>query len=619
MFNRHFNFPSLWKWLLVGGAVGVTVGMPAVVFQFLLQTTSMFLLESLAGVSAGHPAGEHPLLKLPRREQVLPWLILLLPAAGGLIAGYLVNRFAPEAKGHGTDAAIDAYHRKQGQIRQRVPIVKLFASVVTLSAGGSGGREGPIAQIGAGVGSFIAQRFGLGAKTQRMLVAVGMAAGIGAIFRAPLASALFAAEVLYSGMELESEVILPGIIASILSYSIYCSWFGFGPIFGVVPEWGFSSPVELIGYLALALVVGVGALLYVNTFYGLTRFFDKLPVSPYLKPAVGGLLTGLIGLGLWTLTQNQESLAVLSTGYGILQKILTGDGLALGIGFLLLVALGKILTTSLTIGSGGSAGVFGPSMVIGGTLGAAVGLAMHALSPVLAPHPAAFMIVGMAGFFAAAANAPLSTLIMVSELTGNYELLIPSMWVCAVAFLVGRPWTLYKSQVSSRLASPAHFGEYAPEILSSSLVSEVFKASRKFMAIPEALPISQVFDQATRSSQRIFPVVSPTGKLLGFFRLNDLTTALHLPPEEASQTLAKDIIVPDRATVRLNDPVQKALNVMANLNVDELLVTTDDDPRTVCGIVTGADIMLHYSRQYSRIKHGGIPGTEETDASLGVR
>jgi CIC family chloride channel protein len=616
LFKRQFDLKGLWKWLWLGALVGGFVGLFALLFQFLLQTVNHFCFNVLIGIPVHHPDNEKPLVDFVVRQPAFPYLIVVMTGLGGLVTALLVQRFAPEAQGHGTDNAINAYHRQQGLIRPRVPIVKLIASVITIGTGGSGGREGPVAQIGAGIGSFIATRLKLGPRTRRMLVAAGIAAGIGSIFRAPLAAAIFAAEVLYSGIDIEAEVLLPAMVASIIGYSVFSAVHGFEPIFGLRGHFSFSSPIELIPYLILAMIVGIGALMYVNVFNGLTDTFARMRVNRYLKPAIGGVLTGAIGLALLKLTGKQESLAVLSTGYGVIQSILTTDGASLGVGLLLLISLGKILTTSLTIGSGGSAGVFGPSMVIGGTLGAAVGQVMHSLWPSAVPHPATFTIVGMAGFFSAAANTPLSTLVMVGELTGNYELLIPSMWVCALAFLVGRRWTLYRSQVPSKIDSPAHFGEFAGEILAGTPVAEVYKATRKHIVIPAGMKIGVVFDKASQTSQRIFPVADGEGNVTGFFRLGDLTHALHQPPEIVRRMTAGDLAVSSSRMVRLKDPVRKALDAMTYQQSDELLVTEDDNPARVVGIITGADIMLYYSRRLSQIKEEAREKAEEDDGFI---
>jgi chloride channel protein, CIC family len=238
-------------------------------------------------------------------------------------------------------------------------------------------------------------------------MAAGMGAGIAAIFRAPLAGALFAAEVLYRSPDFESEVIIPAGLASVLAYCTFGLAFGWAPLFSLPPELldilSFSQPLHLVSYTLLALFLVVLAMLYTRSFYALTHFFHRLPLQAHFKPAVGAFVTGLLGVALYYLFgREQRVLAVLSFGYGALQDAMTASPAAEGSLFLglvlLAIAVGKILTTGLTIGSGGSGGVFGPSMVIGGCGGGALGIFLHWLWPVLVPHPASFVIVGMAGF-----------------------------------------------------------------------------------------------------------------------------------------------------------------------------------------------------------------------------
>jgi len=602
--NLQFDFRGLWKWLILGGVLGILVGIAAIVFQMSLEAVSMLSFKSIVGLELHHPGGEQPLFDYPMAETARPWLLICLPALGAFVAGLIVFKFAPEAKGHGTDAAIDAFHNKHGKIRSQVPFVKMVASVITMGTGGSGGREGPVAQIGAGIGSYLADRLGLNARTRRLLLAAGIAAGVGAIFRAPLAGAIFAAEILYSGPEMESEVILPAAVASITGYSVFGAKYGYEHMFTNVGGFGFSNPLELGPYLILAIVAALGALLYVRTFYGVSALFSKLNVPRVLKPLIGGLLTGMAGFCIYVFSGDIHTLDIMSTGYGVLQEILAGDGMSVSLTVLIIIICGKILTTSFTIGSGGSAGVFGPSMVIGGALGAAVGQVMHYFMPGLVQYPSTFAIVGMAGFFTAAANTPISTLVMVSELTGNYELLVPSMWVCSLSFLVGRRWSIYRSQVPSRLHSPAHFGEGAAEILAVASVSDVYKTTRKYVSIPEEMKLPDVFNLTAETRQRIFPVYDAEESIIGCFSLHDLTYALHHDPSQSRSMKARDLITAGMLTVSVEDSVQKALSMMSFNHVEELLVTPDRNSRKVVGIITNADIMLYYNRSLSSIKLG---------------
>ena len=430
--------------------VGIVAGVGAIGFYIATRVVEHYALGVVVGYyPEPHPGGEPAISWPPAPDHPFyPWLLLLVPAIGGLASGILVFTVAPEAEGHGTDSVIAAYHNRQGQIRPRVPLVKIFASALTIGTGGSGGREGPIAQIGAGFGSFLANLLRLQPTDRRVLMAAGMGAGIAAIFRAPLAGTMFAAEVLYRSPEFESEVIIPAGFASVVSYCIFGTYSGWEPLFRI-PDLAFTNPWQLGPYLLLALFMALLAMLYTRSFYGIKAVFDRLPISRHFRPCVGAFLTGVVGLLLYYLAGGQEQvLAVLAFGYSAIQDAMTQDAGVVA-GLLLVIALGKIVTTGLTIGSGGSGGVFGPSMVIGGCGGGALGMVLHHHWPWLVPHPASFAIVGMAGFFAAAAKTPFSTIIIVSEMTGGYRLLLPSLWVCGLSYILSDEQLIYSSQVES--------------------------------------------------------------------------------------------------------------------------------------------------------------------------
>lgn len=407
-----FDLRSSGKWFLLSALIGVVAGVGAIGFQVASQAVMHYSLSEMSGYIPHEPAGEHGIFKHSDKE-FSPWMLVAVMGVGGLISGFLVFTFAPEAEGHGTDAAIEAFHQKRGQIRSRIPIIKMIASAVTIGTGGSGGREGPIAQIGAGFGSFLADRLKLSARDRRIMLAAGMGAGVGSIFRAPLAGALFAAEILYSDADLESDVIVPAAISSIIGYSVFSLSLPqdkkFMPLFGDKLGYSFGTPLELIPLTLLAVILVIVGILYIKVFYGTHKLFKKVPVPRHFRPAIGAVLAGLCGIGLYYLWgHDRRVLAVLSTGYSALQ-ISVENADSLGIGLLLTISLAKIATTALTISSGGSGGVFGPSMVIGGCLGGAVGVFFNHLWPDLVPNPEVFAIVGMAGFFAGCAHAPIST------------------------------------------------------------------------------------------------------------------------------------------------------------------------------------------------------------------
>jgi len=577
--------------------VGIVAGIGGIAFYVATRVVEHYALGGGAGYyPQPHPGGEPDFSWLTMWAHPFhPWLLLLIPTLGGLISGLLVFTIAPEAEGHGTDAVIAAYHHGQGRIRPRVPLVKVIASALTLGTGGSGGREGPIAQIGAGFGSLLGQIFHLRPAERRVLMAAGMGAGIAAIFRAPLAGTMFAAEVLYRSPEFEPEVIIPTGIASVVSYCVFGAFAGWKPLFSI-PDVAFSNPWELGPYLLLALFMALLALLYTRTFYGCKRVFDRLPVYRHLRPAIGAFLTGLVGLSLYFLLgRNQKVLAVLAFGYSAIQNAMTQDG-NVSAALLLTIALGKILTTGLTIGSGGSGGVFGPSMVIGGCGGGALGIVLHNLWPGAVPHPASFVIVGMAGFFAAAAKTPFSTLIIVSEMTGGYSLLLPSLWVCTLSFILSDEQSIYSSQVESRSRSPAHQGSYVREVLAGLQVGEFLKPQQTTAVLHPGDSLDTIIDSLDAAPYAIVPVVDAQNRLLGIVSLEEAHLALS-EPALRSLALAEDLMRMDIRPLTTNDTLDRALELFVENDLLTLPVVDDLKQKRIIGMVRRHEIASAYLRR----------------------
>jgi CIC family chloride channel protein len=585
-------------------AVGLIAGIGAIVFYAACQVVVHYALDVVVGYHPAVPGGE-PALFPDTGQPFRPWLLLIVPTVGGLLSGFLVFTLAPEAEGHGTDSAIAAYHLHQGRIRPRVPLVKIIASALTIGTGGSGGREGPIAQIGAGFGSFLGMLLHLRPVERRILMAAGMGAGVAAIFRAPLAGALFAAEVLYRSPDFESEVIIPAALSSIIAYCTFGLRFGWDPLFTLPGEiknvLTFADPWQLIPYLFLAVFMAVLAMTYTRSFYWLTHLFHRLPLRPHFKPALGAFLSGALGGALYyALKQDERVLAVLSFGYGILQEAMTGAPAAGGdffVGVLLLsVALGKILTTGLTIGSGGSGGVFGPSMVIGGCGGGALGIFLHWLWPTVAPHPASFVIVGMAGFFAAAAKTPFSTLVIVSEMTGNYNLLLPTLWVCALAFLLSDEQSIYRSQVESRSLSPAHQGDYVRDVLAGLRVDPFVTPLTEVPPLQPGTRLAEVIERLSNTPSHTLPVTDSAGQLLGMVSLEEIHLAVQLP-ELRQLVVAADLMRTDITPLHAGDPLDRAQELFVENNVLVLPVIDGRTGQQVIGIVKRSDVASTYLRR----------------------
>ena len=585
---RHaFDVARAGKWTFYFICIGIIAGLGSIAFHYLCQIGVHFFLDFMAGYRPPAPAGEHHLFA-PSARSFSRWMLLFLPALGGLISGWLVYTYAPEAEGHGTDAAIDAYHRKGGFMRARVPIIKTIASAITLTSGGSGGREGPIAQIGAGFGSFLATTLKLSDRERRIMMAAGIGAGVGSIFRAPLAGALFAAEVLYRDPDFESEVIIPAGISSVVAYCLFCLVFGWGALFET-PYFHFHNPLQLGPYVVLAFVMVATGVFYIKSFYGLTALFKRLKLPNHLKPAIGGLCTGIIGFFLPH---------TLAFGYGFAQQALNSE---LTVPFLLSLAIGKVLTTSFSIGSGGSGGVFGPSIVIGGAMGGVVGQIFHQILPGIVTEPGAFVVVGMAGFFTAVSNTPISTIIFVSEMTDSYHLLLPSLLVCSLSYLMAQKWTIYERQVQSKVDSPAHAGEFFVDILQAIRVRNLMHLIRKVMVIPQNMPFRDFKKFFSETKQHYFPVMDPDGRLRGIFSSNDVRSVLFSEEIEQLVVMA-DICTSEMIVTSPSDDLNSVLQKFTTRNIDSLPVVRDEDHGVLIGMLNRREVIAFYNQQVRNMK-----------------
>jgi CIC family chloride channel protein len=439
--------------LLLSVLLGIVGALGAQLFIWMLDLGNHYLLSGVAGFVPPTPesvAGSAPLPMLPH----LDWHIPLITTLGGLVAGMLVYAFAPEAEGHGTDAVVRAYHREAGRMRARVPLVKSIASAITIGSGGSAGREGPTAQIAAGVASILGSVFRLSDEERRYLLLIGMSAGLSAIFKSPLGTAIFAAEILYGGLAFEETVLGFTIVSAAVAYGITGAIEGWAPLFHLPGNLTFEHPSELIWYAVLGVAAGAVASLVPVVFYGTRDLFRKIPVPPHFKPAIGGLILGIPAMWLPQ---------VLGGGYGWMQLAIDGR---LPVLLMIGLALAKIPALSLTVGSGGSGGVFAPTLYVGAMLGGALAVGMRSLTgPDVASQ--AFAVVAMAAVFGAAARVPLATLVMVVEMTGGYNLVVPTMLAVVLAVMIQqaitRRWrysSLYEAQVGSPAESPVHHGEY---------------------------------------------------------------------------------------------------------------------------------------------------------------
>ncbi|MEM0139895.1 MAG: chloride channel protein [Ferroplasma sp.] len=459
--------PYFERWFIVGAIIGVFAGIASLAFYFLIRLFEIVFFTDIVGMPIPLPLGEGGSL-VYHFFALRYYLIPVVVTAGGLLTGLIVYTFDKSSEGHGTDTAIRAFHRNQGKIKRRTPVVKAIASAITIGSGGSAGREGPTSLIVAGIGSFLADFLGLSPRDRRIAVAVGIGAGIGTIFKAPIGGSVLGAEILYK-RDFESEVIFPSLIASSVGYSIFASVVGFEPIFGDYTS--IFSVLRLPFYVILGVIAGLMSILYIRTFYGIRSIFKKLRIPNYFKPMIGGAVVGIIALAFPE---------ILGTGYGWVDLLEYGkfnELLTFGMPvllFLIMLPFVKIIATSFTISSGGSGGVFAPGIFIGASIGALMGVIFHMIDPVLAPNVAPFVIIGMLSFFGAAGKTPLAVILMVVEMTGSLLLLPAAMLAVSIAYIVsGTKYSIYESQVETRRDSPANMGEYHTPMLLDMKISDM--------------------------------------------------------------------------------------------------------------------------------------------------
>jgi CIC family chloride channel protein len=577
------------KWLFLSTAIGIVAGLGSVLFFTSIDWCTELFLGRIVGYMPPNPVGEgSPTIM----QMARPWLLPLVTTLGGLISGIIVFSLAPEAEGHGTDAAIEAIHKKRGIIRARIPAVKLVASAITIGSGGSGGREGPAAQISAGFGSLMGKWLGLDIQSRRIAVAAGIGSGIGAIFRAPLGGALLSAEILYIH-DLEVEALIPGLIASIVGYSIFGLFFGYTPIFGAMPQIGFNQPIQLIYYAILGVICGLMGILYAKCFYGTHEIFKKIALPRCLKPAIGGLLVGLMGLVLP---------ACLHMGYGWVQIAMGSEASLLPLWVILLIPFAKILSTSLSISSGGSGGIFGPGMVIGGMLGASFWRLFHHIFAGMPTTPAPFVIIGMIGVFGGIAHAPLAVMLMVAEMTGNLSLLAPAMIVVAISTAIAGDNTIYRSQIMDRANSPAHRVRMSFPLLSSLLVQDAVTPCN---TLPGNLPVVDAISHFTRDPDSGLALLNESGDFVGVVTSQQI---YEISPEMKASTPLSKLIVNDSVVLNPNDHMDVALEQLTARGLSWAPVVEDGN---LMGKLTVKDAIATYRNTLERSvrRTSDLPGT----------
>lgn len=598
--------------VLIGTAliVGAGTGLGAVIFIQLIAIVQKVFFE-----------GGERLLGFAGRG-----IFILAPAVGGMLAGPIIAYFAREAKGHGVPEVMQAIAVQGGRIRPRVVLAKVIASALCIGSGGSAGREGPIVQVGAALGSSFGQWFHLSEARIRNLVACGAAAGIAATFNAPIAGVIFAMEIILGELRLGDmgNVVISAVTASTLARV----FLGDRPAFAI-PKYEMHSPYEILLYAILGFLAGLVAVAFIKMLYGLEERFDRAKMPEALKPAVGGLMLGglaffypmILGLGF---VPEEESLLglplaaniphIFGSGFPVIEASLLGE---LSFGLLVALLILKPLATSLTLGSGNSGGVFAPALFTGAALGGAFGLVVEKFAPGATAGPGAFAIVGMAAVFAGAAHAPFTGFLIVFEMTDDYRLIIPLMAGVIVSHLVSERlhrdsiYTLKLTLRGIRLQSGRDI-----DAMEGVLVNEVMV--RHPASVPPELPIAQLASEFLRTGRHGFPVLNDDGSLLGVVSLEDYRRAVTESGDQ-SELLVRDIATLNMVTVYQDETVGTALRRMAPRDLSRLPVVDRRNPRQLLGVVRRNDIVRAYDIALARrtaIRSENIQAGVKTIAGL---
>jgi CIC family chloride channel protein len=552
--------------VVLGVMVGLAGGLGAVGFRYLIN-----IFQTLAYGSSND---------LVDVLKTISWTIKVwIPAAGGLVVGPLIYFFAREAKGHGVPEVMEAVALRSGVIRKRVVLVKSLASAISISTGGSVGREGPIVQIGSAIGSTLGQMLKVSQDRMRTLVGCGAAAGIAATFNAPIAGSMFALEVVLGDFGLAT--FSPIVISSVLATAVSRAFLGDTPAFSV-PVYELISAWEFPMYLVLGLFCGVVGVTFTKVLYRVEDLFDDFKFPEYLKAVIGGLILGICGLFFPQ---------VMGVGYGAIDLALMYK---MTWWLLLLLIVVKILATSVTIGSGGSGGIFAPSLFLGAMAGGFYGAVVHQLFPNVTASSGAYSIVGMGAVVSATTHGPLTAILILFEMTGDYEIILPLMFSCIIGTITSS--TLLKDSIYTlKLARRGVDIREGREVnvLKSMYVKDVMSSTVE--TIFEGCTLDDMGDKISKSKFNSFPVLNAENKLAGILSFNDYSEAIfdeHL----RHLVVAKDLATADVMTVSSNDDLYTALEKISRKGFATLPVVSPDDNGRLVGIVSRRDIIGAYEK-----------------------
>ena len=536
-------------------------------------------------------------------------VIVVMPVIGGLIIGPIIYFTAREAKGHGVPEVMEAVALKGGRIRPRVVVVKSVVSAICIGSGGSAGSEGPIVQIGSGLGSFVGQVLHLSDERTITLVACGAGGAIGAIFNAPIAGALFGLEVILG--DLRSTYFGAVVISSVMADVVVHIFMGSERVF-TVPSYALISPVELILYAALGLLAALVSVAFTDLLLRLEDLFDDMKRLPeYIKPALGGLILGVIGLVTLIASTNVGGADGLTLAYGdpahlipsfygvgyeVVSVALLGN-MTLGVGLVLLIL--KLVATSLTLGSGGSGGTFAPALFMGAMLGVAFGQAVNTLFPGITAPAGAYALVGMAAVLAGAAHAPATSILLLFELTRDYNIILPLMLATVICTVIARtiqPQSSYTIKLARR---GIHLQQGRDvDLMEGISISEAMEPN--YESVTPDMPVTELAAEFERTHHHGFPVVTKEGVLVGVVTVSDLKRALD-ENHNFDQRKVKDIAtVEDTMVAYPDESLATAMLRLGVRGVGRLPVVSRDQPPRFIGMLRRENIIRAYNQAMTR-------------------
>lgn len=506
--------------------------------------------------------------------------IPLIPMIGGLLVGPIVYKFASEARGHGVPEVMLAVARKGGIIRPRVAVAKSVASAICIGSGGSAGREGPIVQIGSAIGSSIGQLFNMSSARIKILVGCGAAAGISAVFNAPIAGVIFSLEIILGDFAIKtfSPVLLSSVIASVVTRT----FLGDHPAFDV-PSYSLVSAWEIPLYMVLGGVCGSVAVLFTKTLHTFEEIFEKAKIQPMFKPAIGGLILGIIGV---------YYPQVFADGYGAIKLTLYGN---MVVWLMLILIFLKIAATSLTLGSGNSGGIFAPSLFIGAVTGGAFGYFIHSLLPGITASEGAYALVGMAALVGGTTHAPITAILIIFEMTSDYRIILPLMVAVVFSTLVARRIfepSIYTIKLLKRGIDLRGGKDVA--VLRALTVAEVM--DREYETIPADTPMAKILEKIEASKGMTFMVTDRVGKFVGILSFQDLLGILTQHTLDYL-VIAKDIASTDFITVNPEDDLETAQKKMSIKDYKILPVVNKNDPTILLGVLRREHLVQYYNKK----------------------